>query len=81
MVNQHPVRISGHRYCGIKDILLEILYIYIYIYTYICINIYTFLLTLQIYNNNKIKGNNTEDTTKTSACFPIFEKQGILNTG
>ena len=38
---------------------------------------YTFLLTLQIYNNNKIKRNNTEDTTKTCHCFSFLEKQGI----
>ena len=42
---------------------------------------YTFLLTLQICNNNKIKRNNIEDTTKTCSCFSFLEKQGILNTG
>ena len=41
----------------------------------------TFLLTLQIYNNNKIKRNNTDDTIKTCPCFSFLEKQGILNTG
>ena len=35
---------------------------------------YIFLLTLQIYHNNKIKVNNTSDTTKTCPCFSFFEK-------
>ena len=41
----------------------------------------TFLLTLQIYNNNKTKRNNTEDVTKTCPCFSFLEKQGVLYTG
>ena len=41
---------------------------------------YILLLILQIYNNNEIKRNNTEDTTKTCPCFSFLEKQGILNT-
>ena len=42
---------------------------------------YTFLLTEKIHNNNKIKRNNTEDTTKRCPCFSFPEKQGILNIG
>ena len=41
----------------------------------------TFLLTLQIYKNNKIKRNNIEDVTKTCPCFSFLEKQGVLYTG
>ena len=42
---------------------------------------YTFLLPLQINNNNKIKRNNTENTTKTCPYIFFLEKQGILNIG
>ena len=42
---------------------------------------YTFLLTLQIDSNIKIKINRTKDTTKTYPCFLFLKKQCILNTG
>ena len=43
---------------------------------------YTFLLTQKIYNNNKIKRNNTKETTlKHVLVFPFNKKQGILNIG
>ena len=42
---------------------------------------YTFLRTQQIYSNNIIKINNTEDTTKACLCFSFLEKQAILNIG
>ena len=44
------------------------------------ISMYTCLLNLRIYNDNKIKRNNTEDTTKTCPRFSFLEKQDILNT-
>ena len=43
------------------------------------ISMCTFLITYQIHNNNKIKRNNTEGTTKPCPCFSFPEKKGILN--
>ena len=39
---------------------------------------YTFLLTYQIYNNNKIKRNNTKDTTlKHILVFPFIKNKAF----
>ena len=42
------------------------------------ISLYSFLLNLQIYSNNKVERDNTDDTTKHVLVF-LFLKKGILN--